>query len=68
MALLFACGLLIFIWGLFEFLFNSNKGNEKEMGGGKKHMLWGILGMFIMVASYGIVKFIASFFSYINLP
>ena len=61
-ALLFALGLLVFVWGLIQFLWNFNKGS-KDVDEGKMHMLWGLLGMFIMLASWGIVSYIASFYS-----
>jgi hypothetical protein len=60
MALLFAIGLLLFVWGLVEFLWNYNKGETQNEG--KKHMFWGVIGMFIMVGAYGIIQYIIQFF------
>lgn len=63
--LLFAVALVIFIWGLIQFLIELNvKG--KESGKGKQHMLWGLVGMFIMVAAYGIFNLIGSTVCSIN--
>jgi hypothetical protein len=59
-ALVFVLGLGVFIWGLFEFLWNFNKGDHSQDG--KKHMLYGIIGMFIMAGSYAIVRLIASLY------
>lgn len=56
--LLFAIALLLFIWGVIEYLIDLNvrgKNNQK----GKQHMLWGLVGMFIMVAAYGIFNLIS---------
>ena len=61
MALLFTLGLLMFIWGLVEFLWNFNKGAPTLDG--KKHMLWGVIGMSIMAGAYGLVVMIAGMFS-----
>ncbi|MDO8517743.1 MAG: hypothetical protein Q7S26_00420 [bacterium] len=61
--LLFALGFLVFIWGIVEFLFDINirgqggEGNSKNNG--KQHMLWGILGMFVMSAAWAIMKLIS---------
>lgn len=58
-ALIFAAGLLVFIWGLVEFLWALNN-QGKGVGTGKMHMLWGIIGMFVMVAAYTIIKIISN--------
>ena len=63
-ALIFAAGLLVFIYGIVEYIWGlSNETESKETG--KQHMLYGIIGMFIMVASYTILKIIANT---INVP
>lgn len=54
MLLVFAVGLLIFVVGVVEFLWGLNRENEARERG-KKHMLWGIVGMFIMTVAYSIV-------------
>ena len=54
MTLLLAAGLLVFFWGLAQFILNA--GSEDGRSLGKKHMLWGVIGMFIMVAAREIVK------------
>jgi hypothetical protein len=59
LALLFAAGLLVFIFGLIEYLYALNvKGEQPDKG--KKHMFWGLVGMFIMVASWAILQVIAN--------
>ena len=52
--LLMAIAFILFLWGGFEFIANSSgvEGREK----GKRHMLWGIIGLFIMIAVMGILK------------
>ena len=62
--LFFAVGLLVFIWGLVEFLWGLSTDTEgKETG--KRHMLWGIIGMFVMIAATTIIRIIANT---INVP
>ncbi len=58
--LLFSAGLLVFFWGVIEFLFSLNMSGESSKEDGKKHMLWGLVGMFVMVSAYAIIGFIAS--------
>lgn len=57
---IFACGFLLFVYGLVEFLWKLNEGGEAEEG--KRHMVWGIVGMFIMVSVYGILDIIDNTF------
>ncbi|OGC80792.1 hypothetical protein A2943_02845 [Candidatus Adlerbacteria bacterium RIFCSPLOWO2_01_FULL_51_16] len=54
---LFSAGLLVFIFGLVEFLYALNTGGDQKAG--KQHMLWGVLGMFIMASAWGILQVIA---------
>lgn len=56
--LLFALGLVVFLWGLFQFIINSD--NEDGRTTGKRHMIWGIVGMFIMVGAYAIINILGN--------
>ena len=58
--LVFAAGFLVFLWGLVQFLLASREGKIDNEG--KQHMLWGVIGMFIMVAVGGILTMITSTF------
>lgn len=60
--LIFSFGFLVFLWGLLVFL--SNKANPSQHNEGKDHMIWGVLGMFIMVAAYGIISLIVNTFGF----
>ncbi len=64
-SLLFALATLIMIWGAFEFITNAadSKGREK----GKQHLLWGIIGLFIMVSAVGILRIVTETFG-VHLP
>jgi hypothetical protein len=57
----FALGFFLFIWGLVEFLYKLNQGGDNKEG--KQHMIWGIVGMLIMVSVYGIVALMDNTFS-----
>lgn len=58
--LLFAAGFFLFMWGLVVFLWNLEEGAAQNEG--KQHMLWGIVGMLIMVSVYGIVGLLENTF------
>lgn len=52
--LLFAAALCLFLYGVFEFFRNyDNATAQKE---GKNHMIWGIIGLFIMMSAYAIIN------------
>ena len=57
---IFAVGFFLFVWGLVQFILNLD--NESGRTEGVKHMLWGIVGMFIMVSVYGIIMLLNSTF------
>lgn len=57
LALVFAVGLLVFIFGLVEFVWGLSQETDKRESG-KRHMGYGLAGMFIMVAAIAIIKLI----------
>jgi hypothetical protein len=59
--IVFTAGFFFFTWGLVQFLVAINKGGEHEEG--KQHMLWGIVGMFIMASVYGILGLLDNTFN-----
>lgn len=59
--LLFALALFYFTWGLFVFLLNRD--SEQEFSTGKRHMIWGLVGMAIMAGAFGIVSIIVATFN-----
>ncbi|MBI5798649.1 MAG: hypothetical protein HZB10_01835 [Candidatus Yonathbacteria bacterium] len=56
--LLFAFGVGYFLYGVMKFVLNQD--NEDAQEAGKQHMLWGIIGLAIMVSAWGILHFIDS--------
>jgi phosphotransferase system glucose/maltose/N-acetylglucosamine-specific IIC component len=58
--LLFVLGMALFLWGAVEFLLNASSETGKDTG--KKHMLWGVIGMFIMASARGIIALIENTF------
>ncbi len=53
---LFAFAVIYFLYGLAQFLMSPD--NEEIKKNSKQHMIWGIIGMFIMVAVFGIMNII----------
>ncbi|MSU44911.1 hypothetical protein EXS45_01900 [Candidatus Nomurabacteria bacterium] len=54
--LLFALALIYFLYGMFEFIGNSTNDEKKTIG--KSHMLWGIIGLTIMMGVWTILNII----------
>ncbi len=54
--LLFGLAVVYFIYGLTKYLISPD--NEEVRKSSKSHMLWGIIGMFIMVSVFGIINLI----------
>ena len=65
-AIVFTAGFFLFIWGLVQFIWSLDEGSHED---GKQHMIWGIVGMLIMVSVYGIIQLLDSTFNLdINNP
>lgn len=54
--LLFAFAAVFFLWGVFEFVRDYD--NPEDRSKGARHMLWGVIGMFIMISAFGIMNLI----------
>lgn len=61
--LLFALATLYFLFGLMKFIQNQDDENAQEEG--KRHMVWGVIGIFLMIAVYGILNLIGTTVSHI---
>ena len=51
---LFAAALILFAWGVVQFI--RGAGDESARSIGKQHMLWGVVGMAIMVSVFAVIK------------
>jgi len=57
---LFAVAVAYFLWGMFEFMLNQT--NEEKKTSGKSHMLWGVIGITIMMGVWAILGIIIDTF------
>jgi len=57
--LLIALAVVVFLWGVFNFIRASDDSKKSE---GKKLMLWGIIGLFVIVSIWGIVSILQNTF------
>lgn len=58
--LIFSAGVFLFTWGLVVFLLNLESSDKRQVG--VRHMIWGILGVFIMATVFGIINIVTETF------
>ena len=63
--LLFALALVMFLWGVFQYLWMEESDKAREQG--RNHMFWGVIGMFVMFSVFTIMRIIANTFG-VELP
>jgi len=56
--ILFSVAFIYFAWGVVK-LINADAGKKEE---GKNAVIWGLVGMFIMFSTYGIIKLLLDTF------
>jgi len=56
---MFAVAVVMFIYGIVEYIWSAD--NEDKVAVGKKHMIWGIIGIFVMIGVYGILNILSGF-------
>lgn len=62
---LIGAALLVFLWGIFKYFFASDDAGKKV---GRSYMLWGIIGLFVMVSIWGLVNMLRSSFRITDQP
>lgn len=58
--LMLAIALVVFLWGCFDFIRGASEPSVRTQG--RKHILWGIIGMLVMVSAYSILTIAAGTF------
>jgi len=59
--ILFALAVVYFLYGVFEFI--ANQENEEKKTTGKSHMMWGIIGIVIMMGVFTILNILMNTFN-----
>lgn len=54
--LFFALAVVYFLYGVFQFIWNQE--NETEKTQGKQHMIWGVIGIVIMMGVFTILNIV----------
>jgi len=57
-ALLFGVAVIVFVWGVLQLVLGGADGEKRETG--KATIIYGSLGLFIMVSAWGIIYLIAN--------
>lgn len=60
MTLMVAVALLVFLYGAYEFVKDSGSEDGRETG--KRHMLYGIIGLLVMLSAFTILQIAARTF------
>ena len=58
--LIFALATALFIWGVVQFVINSDETEKKAKG--KEFMIWGIVALAVMISVWGLVSILTSTF------
>ncbi|MBX4206554.1 pilin [Candidatus Parcubacteria bacterium] len=59
-SLLFGVALLVFFWGIVQFINSETSDSKRDEG--KKKIIYGLLGLFVMFSAYGIIRLILNTF------
>jgi len=62
--LAFAVALLVFFWGIFQFIKSETSDTGREEG--KRKIMYGLIGMLIMISAYGLIRLILGTFGIPN--
>ncbi len=66
--LIIAASIIVFLWGVFKFI--RSEGDDKQAG--REFIIWGIVGLFVMVSIWGLVSILSNTFNLnnasINVP
>jgi hypothetical protein len=52
--LMFAFAIVVFLWGIVDYIRGAGSADSREQG--TRHIIWGLVGLFIMVGVFGILN------------
>jgi len=56
---MFAVAVAMFLYGIVEYIYGADNEEKREVG--KRHIIYGIIGIFVMVGVFGIMNLISGF-------
>ena len=59
-----ALALLTFLWGIVVYLYHGNEEAMREEG--RTYMIWGLVGLFVMVTVWGLIRTFAGSLGILN--
>jgi uncharacterized membrane protein len=59
--LLITLATVAFIWGIIQYFLNPD--NEEKKNKGKEFLLWGLIGLFVMISVWGLVGVLSDTFN-----
>ena len=65
MTLMIAVALLVFLWGVYEYVLHAD--DESARATGRTHMLYGIIGLVVMVSALAILTIATGTFG-VSIP
>jgi hypothetical protein len=57
--IIISLAVIVFLWGVIKFVISENEGDKQK---GKEFILWGIVGLFVMISIWGLENILASTF------
>jgi len=64
-SLMMGVALLVFLWGVFEYIAGADGDQARETG--KRHMFYGIIGLVVMVSAFAILEIATATFG-VTIP
>lgn len=58
--ILVTIAIVFFIWGVIQYVINPNSSEEREKG--QQYMIWGIVGLFVILSIWGLVAILTGTF------
>ena len=52
--LMSSVAVVLFLWGAFQFILNAESDEARKTG--KRHMFWGVIGLFVMMTAYALLR------------
>ncbi|MDQ1281997.1 MAG: hypothetical protein QG630_348 [Patescibacteria group bacterium] len=59
--LLMTAGFVLFFWGVVRFLYDRSNGDDSRLQKDKEAMLWGLIALFVIVSTWGIIRLAQDF-------